>query len=62
MYHSEEHRVLWVRAIEGTSVRLSTIDRTADIDRESFREKVEDGTLVVEQSGPRPWGRGNSQA
>ena len=56
VYHTEEHRVLWVAAISESKVRLRTIDRSAKVDRESFRTKVEDGTLLVENPIPAPDG------
>lgn len=54
VYHTKEHRVLWVAAISESSVRLRTIDRSAEVDRESFRTKVEDGTLLLEEPMPAP--------
>lgn len=48
VFHTREHRVLWIDDIEESTVRLSSVDASAEINREAFREKIEDGTLVVE--------------
>ncbi len=48
VYHTREHRVLWVDKVTESAVQLSSVDRSAEIGREAFTEKIRDGTLVVE--------------